>query len=261
MPNRYESNNNLIEADNSMYLYVILVFLSFMVFGGSGWYYNTNYSEAAILAKNAAASANSANASAQLAVNAAAESNSAAADKAAADAVIAATKATAAAAETKKAADDVKKANDDAKKTSDDAKKADDESKAALAKTLSACKTKLNIFTGTDGKKYICPPMYSFGNQNPNNHKDIWLFAEKNQQSCWMTDGSRKGCNWGGDSCDPSTYKTPNGKQIALNKAYYGTPESKDVGNYYQEKYPDLLYNVYAINKPMEYSDAEYCPA
>jgi hypothetical protein len=247
---------NLIEEDNSMYLYVILGVLFFMALSGGGWYYNTNYSDTAILAKSASASATSANNSAQTAVNAAAGANSSAADKAAADAVIAAAKATAAAAETKKAADDAKKATDDAKKSADDAK-------AALAKTLEACKTKLNIFTGTDGKKYICPPMYSFGNQNKNKYEDKFTIAAKNENKCWIVDGARKDCDWGANSCNPSTYTTPNGKKIVKNRAYWGKPEADYVGNYVNDGpawgLPDSA--IFYINKPMEYSDAEYCPA
>jgi len=251
------------DNSSSMYLYVILVFLFFMVFGGGGWYYNKNYSDAAVLAKNAAVSANSANNAAQLAVNAAAGANSSAADKAAADAVIAAAKATAAAAENKKAEDDAKKARDDAKK-------ADDDAKAALAKTLEACKTKLNIFTGTDGKKYICPPMYSFGNQNKNKYDDLWSISKNNENKCWIINSDRSDCGWGANSCDPSTYKTANGKNIVVRKVGYSTvynsssPEYNDIASYTHDGpgwgKPNSA-AVFMINKPMEYSDAEYCPA
>ena len=257
-----DAAGNIVYKDDDVagyfYVYLIVGLLLLMAFGGGGrWYYNNNYSDAAKLAKSAAISANSANVAANAAINAAAGANSAQADKAAADAAIAASAASAAAASTKKAADDANLAA--AQKSADDAKKADEAAKAALEK-VKTCKSKLNLFQGTNGKTYICPPMYNFGNQNRfNDTRDLWAFKRDNIQGCWMTDGARSDCAWGANSCDPSTYTTPNGKKIS--KIYANGVESNDLGNIQSQKYDDVSNTVYAIKNPMEYSDTEYCSA
>ena len=245
--------------DSSVYLYIILGFLFLVALSSwSGWY-STNYSDADILSKDAADSAKNANNSAQVAVSLASSSNSDVANKSANDAVKAATVATLLTDEAKKAL----AANDlaAAKKLTDDAKKAEDAAKAALVKTLNACENKLNIFTGTDGKNYICPPMYSFGNKNTNNYGDGFKFAETNANKCWIVHDYKKDCGWG--SCDPSLYSTSNGKKIALKEVIYGTPEMEIAGNYVNAGPFFKLTNgsAYFINKPMQYSANEYCPA
>ena len=263
MPPKSSNNtgNDIYEDEESyFYVYIIVGLLFLMAFGGGGWYYNNNYSDEFKLANSAAISANSANKSANTAAKVAAGANSAQADKAAADAAIAASAASAAAAETKKAAIAADLAK--TKKAADDAKKADDDAKIALTKTLEACKNKLNIFTGTDGKKYICPPMYSFGNQNTYGYPDALKFAEKNENRCWLVHNTKKDCGWNANSCDPSTYTTPNGKKIALKEVIYGTPEMQTAGNYINVGPTWNMTNgsAYFINNPMQYSDAEYCP-
>lgn len=253
MGGKQSSNNNGADDDSSMGLYIVLI-LAFVFFSGGGWWYNKNYSDAALLAKSAAVSANNANNSANAAANIAASVNTNQADKAASDAIIAAATAAAAAAAAKKAADEADA--ETTKKAAAVAKKAEDDAKIALA-AVEACKKELNIFTGTNGKKYICPPKYSFGNQNKNNYGDIWEFSKKNKQGCWMSDANRSDCGWG--SCDPSLYKTPNGKKVALNRTFWNLSEVNDIGNYVSDAYPGNANSVYYINKPMEYSDAEYC--
>lgn len=250
-PNTYD--------DSNVYLYIILSFLFLVALRRGGSWYSTNYLDADILSKDADNASKSANNYARDAVNAAACSNSVAANKSANDAVIAASLTTALSDEAKKALDADKL--DDAKKLTNDAKKTEDAAKDALAKTLDACENKLNIFTGTDGKNYICPPMYSFGNKNTNNYGDAFKFAEANANKCWIAHDSKQDCGWG--SCDPSSYTTSNGKKIALNEVIYGTPEMETVGNYVNAGPYFNLTNgsAYFINNPMQYSDTEYCPA
>jgi hypothetical protein len=254
------NTNNIPNSDDdsSVYLYIILGFLFLVALSSGGSWYNNNYSDADVLAKSADVSDKNANNSAQLAVSAASSSNSTLANKSANDAVTAA-------ALTNLLTDKAKKAlaaNDlaAAKKLTDDANKTKDAAKAALVKTLNACENKLNIFTGTDGKNYICPPMYSFGNKNTNNYGDGFKFAETNANKCWIVHDSKKDCGWG--SCDPSLYSTSNGKKIALKEVTYGTPEMDIAGNYINVS---TLWtpngSAYFINNPMKYSDTEYCPA
>ena len=126
---------------------------------------------------------------------------------------------------------------------------------------LDDCKKGLNIFTGSDNKKYICPPMYSFGNQNSYGYVDAFKFADTKADKCWIVDSNKKNCGW--DSCDPGLYKAPNGKKIALNQVNAGTKELETVGNYINAGSFLQIPNgsAYYINKPMEYSDTEYCPS
>jgi nucleoid-associated protein YgaU len=129
------------------------------------------------------------------------------------------------------------------------------------------CENSLNVYTGIHDIKYICPPKYSFGNQNPHNYPDTWGFANSNKQSCWMSDNI-KDCGWKTKyedktrqteaTCDPVFYETPNGKKVVSNMTYWGSPGYLDAGNYIPERGPNNSV-LYYIPNPKLYSGKEYC--
>ena len=141
---------------------------------------------------------------------------------------------------TKPSAEDKAKAEKEAKEK--EAKDKVDREKKDLEERT--CRAKLNLYR-KNGKDYICPPKYSFGNKNNDNinYEDIWLLSKEDKLKCWMSDPLKDDCGWG--SCDPALYVTPtNGQKLK--------------GNIFTENY-DTTNNIYFYTTPIEYTYDDYC--